>query len=144
MSEREQRGSNTEEATTDSVHDCSFQQLAEVPTQLLQHTLVHIQVLYLNNNRLGVLPSQLSTTIPNLKKLRLDCNELTQLPEEIALWTQLEVLQLNDNWYVQPSSPLHTGIVPVISPWSVGSKVFPGMQYHSYANSVSFTCMIID
>jgi hypothetical protein len=81
------------------VQDWSFQQLTEVPGQLLESNLTHIQVLHLNNNRLGSIPPQLCTSLPHLRKVRLDSNELVQLPVEISLWTQLEVLQLNENWY---------------------------------------------
>ena len=80
------------------LQDWSCQQLTEVPERLLGLNLTNVQHLHLNNNRLGGIPRQLCTSLPHQRRLRLDSNEITELPVEISNWTLLEVLQLNDNW----------------------------------------------
>ncbi len=72
----------------------SQNQLSYIPEEVC--TLVRLEVLHLEENKLEVLPSRIGK-LTNLQKLFVQRNQLNDLPEEICTLTGLKVLQLEDN-----------------------------------------------
>jgi|GEM_PF-4421940 Leucine-rich repeat (LRR) protein len=56
----------------------------------------NLELLYLNNNKLAVLPDEICD-LPQLKRLYLHNNNLTKLPDEIGKIENLETLNLENN-----------------------------------------------
>src|SRR3989338_3095737 len=69
--------------------------LSQLPEELMR--LTHLEKLFLNSNRLSVLPATFGTNFPKLELLNLNENLLTELPAGLNSLTNLTKFFLSDN-----------------------------------------------
>lgn len=75
--------------------DLSYSQLAEVPSDLFR--LHHLRTLRLDNNSLSQVPWTSLMALESLVHVNLSYNRLHELPEALAKWNTLEMLDVSHN-----------------------------------------------
>ncbi|XP_022827644.1 uncharacterized protein LOC111357258 [Spodoptera litura] len=100
----------------DTTCDLSSQGLAEVP----ELNNRYLSALYLQNNALTILPSDIFTTLKYLKYLDLRDNQLTDIPASIKLHRHLSHLLLQNNKLT--TLPNEMGTVPNLKVLQLGGN----------------------
>ncbi|CAH1641600.1 unnamed protein product [Spodoptera littoralis] len=100
----------------DTTCDLSSQGLAELP----ELTNRYLSALYLQNNALTILPSDIFTTLKYLKYLDLRDNQLTDIPASIKLHRHLSHLLLQNNKLT--TLPNEMGTVPNLKVLQLGGN----------------------